>query len=210
MAYSTLAFIDNEYYSRRDADILRDAVLEVGINGEWDQRGPTNGTLETCDLGCVQDITSGGISVTSGCAKDACLVTCKYYQGQWDSDVKRVKEKFVEGHGKKIRLSDAYMPTIDRTADLLAVQLKKYCPEAYSAMTACRTTSCRIGNADVRPFSTCTCTMGKQFISPYSFNLGIVLTPFFFSTRLLRALSHRQEEYESGLCLSGHSLATES
>ena len=167
LAYSTLIIVDMEFYSSRDADNLRRHMLEVAMNGEWDQRGRTNGTEDTCDLGCNQDRDSGGISVTNGCAKHQFKPTCKLSGGQWNATVNRIKPQRLEGHGQKIHISDNVMLEIDRAADAVSLQLKRFCPNTWDKMSACLTTSCRIGTADRRPFSTCTCTFGKQFCDSY-------------------------------------------
>ena len=167
LAYSTLVVVDMEYYSSRDADRLRSLMLEVSMNGEWDQRGSTNGTERTCDLGCSQDRDYCGISVTNGCAKDQWKPTCKLSRGQWNANVNRVNPQLLEGHGRRICISDDVMPEIDRAADAVSLQFKRFCPSTWDMMSSCLTTSCRIGTAVRRPFSTCTCTFGKQFYDRY-------------------------------------------
>ena len=128
---------------------------------KWDERGKTNGNPDSCDLGCVQNEHSGGISSTFGCGKHVWKPKCKYCDGKWDAPVARAKP--VKG---QVRVSEQLLSTVDDSADHVTPTLKNFAPEAFSVMTRCTDTDCRIGNAAIRPFSTCTLTYGNLFI-PY-------------------------------------------
>ena len=145
-----------------EANLFYDDVLEIGVTGGNDVRKTVS--TSPCDLGCTTSDPDGGYSSTHGCCKQIGCQLCKYRGGSSLNPTLNVTNQVKPAPG--FEPSPAFRNRMNTTADDASDLVRHVAPRAYANMTAHPESICRIGHdtVNVRPFSTCTATLGMYYI----------------------------------------------